>query len=129
MIIINWGVWYYTFVTSGKKNDSKVYSIAWGKNDSNLKLLKDKMLQVNNFLLFNVVPFSYKERVISQHLALVLAYVSITNKLEFTTTFLIMKSIRRKFQYSSISIKWTHYKADTSIEWKVCRGTVCFALR
>ena len=24
MIIVNWGVWYYTFVTSGKKSDPKV---------------------------------------------------------------------------------------------------------
>ena len=129
MIIINWGVWYYTFVTSGKKSDSKVYSITWGKSESNLKLLKDKTLQVNNFLLLDFVLLSYRERVISQHLALVLAYFSITNNLKLTTTFLIMKSIIRKFQYSWISINWTHYKADTSIRRKVCRGTDCFALQ
>ena len=46
MIIINWGVWYYTFVKSSKRSDPKVESIAWGKNESNLKLLKDKILQV-----------------------------------------------------------------------------------
>ena len=68
------------------------------KKESNLKLLKDKILQVNNFLLLNFVLFSYKEIVISKHLTLVLAYVSITNNLKLTITFLIMKSIIRKFQ-------------------------------
>ena len=63
------------------------------------QLLKDKILQVNNFLLLNFVLFSYRERVISKHLTLVLAYVSITNNLKLTTTFfLIMKPIIRNFQ-------------------------------
>ena len=55
--------------------------------------LDDKILQVNNFLLFNFVLFSYRERVISKYLTLVLAYVSITNNLKLTTNFLpiIMK--------------------------------------
>ena len=73
MIITNSGVWYYTFVTSGKKSNPNVYSIGWGKNESNLKLLKDKILQVKNFLLLNFVLFSYRERVISKHLTLALA--------------------------------------------------------
>ena len=50
------------------------------RNESISKLLKDKILQVNNFLLLNLLLFSYRERVISKHLTLVLAYVSITNK-------------------------------------------------
>ena len=54
------------------------------KKESNLKLLKDKILQVNNFLLPNFVLFSYREIVISKHLTLVLAYVSITNNLKLT---------------------------------------------
>ena len=127
MTIINWGVWYYAFGTPGKKIIHK-FKVSLDEK-SNLKLLKDKILQVNNFLLLIFVPFSHRERVISQHLALVSAYVSITNNLKLTTTFLIMKSILRKFQYSWISIKWTHYKADTSIRRKVCRGTDCFALQ
>ena len=67
------------------------------RNESISKLLKDKILQVNNFLLLNLLLFSYRERVISKHLTLVLAYVSITNKTKLTTAFLIMKSIVRKF--------------------------------
>ena len=47
-----------------------------------LKFLKDKILQVNNFFLLNFVLFSYMERVISKHLALVLAYVSIANNIK-----------------------------------------------
>ena len=68
------------------------------KNESNLKLLKDKILQVKNFLLFNFVLLSYRERVISKYLTLVLAYISITNNLKPTTTSLTMKPIIRKFQ-------------------------------
>ena len=79
----------------------------WGKSESNLKLLKDKTLQVNNFLLLDFVLLSYRERVISQHLALVLAYFSITNNLKLTTTFLIMKSIIRKFQILIHNNKFT----------------------
>ena len=59
---------------------------------------KTNILQVNNFLLFNFALFSYRERVISKHLTLVLAYVSITNNLKLTATFLTMKPIIRKFQ-------------------------------
>ena len=95
-------------LTSGKKSNPNVYSIGWGKNESNLKLLKDKILQVKNFLLLNFVLFSYRERVISKHLTLVLAYVSIANNLKLTTVFLIMKSIKRKFQ-----IQWNLYNIGT----------------
>ena len=77
------------------------------KNESNSKLLKDKILQVNNFLLLNFVFFSHRERVISKHLTLFLAYVSITNNLKVTTTFLIMKSIIRKFQILIHNNKFT----------------------
>ena len=51
MIIIDWGAWY--FGTSGKKKMIQKFSVAWGKSESNLKLLKDKIPQVNNFLLLN----------------------------------------------------------------------------
>ena len=33
------------------------------------------------------------------------------------------------FEYSGISTKWTHYKADASIRQIVWRGTDCFSLR
>ena len=42
------------------------------KRKSNLKSLKYKILQVNNFLLFALVLFSYWQRAISKHLALFL---------------------------------------------------------
>ena len=93
---INWRAWYYTFGKFDKKSDPKF--LLEEKKESNLKLLKEKILQVNNFLLLNFAIFSYGERVISKHLTLVVAYVSITNNLKLTTTFLIMKSIIRKFQ-------------------------------
>ena len=68
------------------------------KNESNLKLLNNKILQVNNFLLLNFVLFSYRARVISKHLTLVFAYVSIANNLKLSTIFLTMKPIIRKFR-------------------------------
>ena len=48
-----------------------------------------------NLLLFNFVFFFYRERVISKHLTLVLASVSIRNNLKLIKTFLTMKPIIR----------------------------------
>ena len=57
--IINWGDLYYTFWASGKsyKVAQNFRVLADGKTNSNLKLLKDKIRLVNNFLLFNFVLF------------------------------------------------------------------------
>ena len=60
-----------SFGTSGKKKWSKSLDCHLRNNESNLKLLKDRILQVNDLL--NFVFFSCKERVISELLTLVLS--------------------------------------------------------
>ena len=63
-----------------------------GKTNSNLKLLKDKIQLVNNFLLFNFVLFSYNQKVISKHLTLALTYALIKSNVNLLhTTFLTIK--------------------------------------
>ena len=56
-----------------------------GKTNSNLKLLKDKIQLVNNFLLFNFVLFSYNQKVTSKHLTLALTYALIKSNVKLTT--------------------------------------------
>ena len=90
MKIINWGALYYTFGASGK-NYKVVQNFRVSldeKMKSNLKLLKDRILKTNYFLLFNFVFFSFKQRVIFKHLTLALTYVLIKNNLNITTAFL-----------------------------------------
>ena len=67
MAIINWGTLYYTFGTSVIN-----YEVAQNfrvllneKAKSNLKLPKGKILQVDNFFLFDFV-FFYRQIVISK---------------------------------------------------------------
>ena len=97
---INWGDLYYSFGTSSK-NCKVAQNLCWVSLDenteSNLQLLKDKMLNVNNFFLFDFVLFFDRQRAFSK-LPFVSTYVSITNNLKLTTTFLTMKSILWKIQ-------------------------------
>ena len=85
-----------TFGTSGKNKWSKSLDSRFKKNERNLKLLEDKILQVYDLL--NLVFLSYIDAVFSKHLTLVSAYVSITNNLKLTTTFIVMKYIIRTFE-------------------------------
>ena len=99
MTIINWGALYYSFGTS-----SKNYKVAQnfrvsldGKMETNLKLLKDKILYVNNFFLFEFVLCLDRQRTISK-LSFVSTYVSRTNNLKLIITFLTMNRILWKIQ-------------------------------
>ena len=69
MTIINWGALCYNFGTSGLNyKEIQNFRVSLDeKTKSNLKLIKDKVLQVIDFLLFIFVPFSYRQRVISKH--------------------------------------------------------------
>ena len=71
MSIINFRV--YTFRRSGK-NYTEAHNIRVSfdeKMKNNLKLLKKTILEVNDFLLFYFMFFSYRQKIISKHLRLV----------------------------------------------------------
>ena len=101
MAITNGRALYFSFGTSDIN-----YEVAHNfrasldeKRKSHLKLLKDKILQVNcSFLLFNFGLFSHRQIFISKIVTLALAYVSITNNLKLTTTFLTVKPLICEFQ-------------------------------
>ena len=67
------------------------------KNQLKIAERQNTALWVINFLLFNFGIFSYRQRVISKHLKLVLAYVSWANNRKFTAIFLTMKPLICKF--------------------------------
>ena len=68
------------------------------KTKNRLKLLKETILKVNDFLLFNFVFFSYRKKIISKHLALVWGYLLITDNLNYTITLTDMNLFIRKFE-------------------------------
>ena len=59
--------------------------------------MKKGVSSVDDFV-FNFVLFSYRQRVLSKHLAFVLTYVLITNNQKLSTTFLTMKPLLWKIQ-------------------------------
>ena len=98
---VNWGALHYTFGTSGKNYDIVQNFILpldeKTKNQLKIAERQNTALWVINFLLFNFGIFSYRQRVISKHLKLVLAYVSWANNRKFTAIVLTMKPLICKF--------------------------------
>ena len=66
------------------------------RNDNNK--LRSVILHLNNFLLLTFVHFSYRQRVITKSITLLLAYVSLINNLKLVATFLTMEHLTWKFQ-------------------------------
>ena len=58
----------------------------------------ERYQKINNFLLFNFSLFSYRQRVISKHLALPLTYVLVKSNLKLAAAFLTMRPVILKFE-------------------------------
>ena len=71
------------------------------KTKSNLKLLKETILEVNSLFLFQFLFFSQEQGNVYKHLTFVLAYVT-TNNVKFTLSFLTMNIWQEKTDNKAI---------------------------